>query len=278
MWREVDQLMLASFDASGHESDQPFLVVGGFVSSAGDWDEFSDLWLKRLREDGLPYFHASQFASGNGIFDGWKAKEARTRALAADLMDIIVSHAFRYFVHGVKPAEFNMAFTDEDRETFNINAYALCGRTCVADLGRWIRRDSLQWDLGRVPDLVFEHGDKGKGKLRDMLVKHNYPEPQFLPGKIPLETKLGAVPPYVPLQAADWIAYESFRLLKLGSDNRDEWRWPMRQFVNRMQGVLGFWSVSGLNQVKDDLAVLNSGTTTATQIVIADPLPDGRIF
>jgi hypothetical protein len=162
-WREVKQAMLACFDASGHECDRPFLVVAGFVSSAGDWDDFAQKWIKRLNEDGLPYFHANQFAWSKGIFDGWK--EERKRPLAADLMDIISGHAYRYFIQAIKPIDFNAAFTQQERERFHINAYALCGRTCVAELGRWLRGDSLRWDNARVPDLVFEDGDIGKGKI-----------------------------------------------------------------------------------------------------------------
>jgi hypothetical protein len=191
-------------------------------------------------------------------------------------MGLIVSHAYRYFIQGVTPSDFKNAFTEDERATFNVNAYALCGRTCVADLGRWIRGDSLQWDKGRVPDVIFETGDIGKGKLRDLLMKHNYPEPQFLPGKKPLQTKLGLVEPFVPLQAADWLAYESFQLLKLNNADRNQWRWPMRQFYDRMQGVPGFWAQTALERVKDDLDALDKGARVG--VVIADPLPDGRFF
>jgi hypothetical protein len=238
--------MLAVFDASGHESDQPFMVVAGFVSSAGDWDEFSRLWLERLGRDGLPYFHANQFASGSGIFKGWRPSDARTIALASELMALIRQHAYRYFVQGVRPSEFAQAFTPEERKNFDINAYALCGRTAVADLGRFLRGSSLTWDNTRIPDLVFEDGDIGKGRLRDMLVRHNWPVPTFLPGKQPKPTKSGVVKPLVPLQAADWLAYEFFRLLKLDTIERDEWRWAAREFFS-MPGHPGFWTLDGLH-------------------------------
>jgi hypothetical protein len=270
--------MLAAFDASGHESDQPYLVVAGFISSAGDWDDFSRAWLQRLERDDLPCFHAAEFATCSGIFEKWagpEKAECRHR-LSSDLMELIVRHAYRYFVQGVRPEDFRRSFTEDERKAFDINAYALCGRTCVADVGRWIRGDSLQWERRQVPDLVFEDGDIGKGKLRDMLVRHNYPEPQFLPGKTPQETKLGLVQPYVPLQASDWLAYESFRLLKQGTPDRDQWRWAMRQFFDRMQGRLGFWTLPDMDQVKDDLEALDSGV--AAPIVIADPFAGERGF
>jgi len=74
--------MVGCFDASGHESDQPFLVVAGFVSSASDWDAFSVKWMERLERDGLPYFQGNQFASCSGIFEGWDQQEGRRRRLA----------------------------------------------------------------------------------------------------------------------------------------------------------------------------------------------------
>jgi hypothetical protein len=278
-WREVHQFMLASFDASGHESDQPFMVVAGFVSSAGDWDDFSQKWLKRLGEDGLPYFHASRFRSSTGIFDGWDTQEDRRRALARDLMDLVVSHSYRYFITAVKPLEFKQAFTEDERRTFNINSYALCGRYCVAELGRWVRGDDLVFSTERAPDLVFEDGDIGKGKLRDLLVKHHYPEPQFLPGKVPLPTKVGIVPPFVPLQAADWLAYKSFQLLKDGDsalENQDKWRWPMRQFRKNMIGIANLFTPPTLDQIKDDLDALNEDTSG--RVILVQPMSDGRFF
>src|ERR1039458_1092492 len=46
-------MMTACFDASGHERDQRFLVVAGFVSSVDDWIDFDRLWRDRLAKDGL---------------------------------------------------------------------------------------------------------------------------------------------------------------------------------------------------------------------------------
>jgi hypothetical protein len=267
--------MLACFDASGHESDQPYLVVAGFVSSAGDWDDFSVRWTERLRADGLPYFHAQQFASSTGIFDGWKDQEAKRRALGRDLMEVVAAHAYRWFMNGVQPSDMTKTFSDEERRQFHINGYALCGRTCVADLGRWLRGEQLEWNT-RPPDLVFEDGDIGKGLLQDLLVKHNYPAPQFLPGKKPKTTALGVVEPFVPLQAADWLAYEGFRLLKQGTNDRSAWRWAMREFFQHMQGCPGFWMDLALERIKDDLAALDAGHPAP--VVLPRTFADGQHF
>jgi hypothetical protein len=254
-WREAVQVMLGCFDASGHESDRPFLVVGGFVSSAGHWDDFSRLWMERLSRDGLAYFHAAEFEAYVGAFAQYRDDTKRKHALATDLMDLISSHAYRYFVQGVAPADLNRVFTESERGRFNINAYALCGRTCVADLGRWIRGDSYNWANNPAPDLIFEQGDIGRGRLEKLLVNYGYPRPRFLPGKKPLPTKVGTIHPFVPLQASDWLAYEAFRLLMSGTPDRDLWRWPMRQFY-KMVGVLGFWQTEHLEESKPGIEML----------------------
>jgi hypothetical protein len=48
----------AYFDASG-KRDQPIVVVAGFVSSVQLWAEWEREWLKRLSEDGISCFHAT---------------------------------------------------------------------------------------------------------------------------------------------------------------------------------------------------------------------------
>jgi hypothetical protein len=140
----------------------------------------------------------------------------------------------------------------------NLNAYALCGRTCVADLNRWLRPDGLVCQP--APELVFERGDIGEGRLSDLLVKHGYQRPIFKPGKKPWPTKLGVVQPFAPLQAADWLAYEAFRVLKDpgASDDPDTWRWPMRQFFRHMTGTPGFWLGKTLERLKQDLAAMET--------------------
>ena len=64
--------MLAAFDASGNKTDQTILLVAGFVSSVEQWMDFDRDWRKRLEDDGIEYFHATEFAHSRGAFEGWK--------------------------------------------------------------------------------------------------------------------------------------------------------------------------------------------------------------
>lgn len=101
--------MVAVFDASGKE-DQRRLVLAGFISKAKDWQSFHTLWIERLREDGLEYFHMVDFAASQGQFKGWRNSESRRRKLLADLMDLISSHVYRKFGCVIENGQFYADF------------------------------------------------------------------------------------------------------------------------------------------------------------------------
>ena len=102
-------MLTAAFDASGHESDQPYMVVGGFVSSEDEWIKFNVAWRARLALEGVPYFRLSEFS------------HPRHMPFIRDLIDIVAQHAFRRFACFLRTARL----PDHMREEFNLNAYSL---------------------------------------------------------------------------------------------------------------------------------------------------------
>lgn len=216
--------LAAYFDASGHQDDQKYLVVAGFVSSPQEWVNFDRLWGERLRQDGIQFFHANEFAHSIGQFNGWRGDEARRRSLTADLMDIIKRHVFRMFGSVVINEVLNEEISEQTREQYLINAYSLAGRSCAADLRQWLLKERWQ----TVPELIFEDGDIGKGLLRRTLVRDGFAEPIFRPKK-DTETQDGMViQALTPLQPADWLAYEIF----LASKSQSVERWPLQEFLS----------------------------------------------
>ena len=125
-WRGVQLAMLtAAFDASGHESDQLFLVVAGFISSADDWADFSHRWNERLEKDGIPCFHAAACENNTDEFWGWKKKTKEKIKLKEDLIDIINSYSYRLFSSAVEIETLGKAVT---REPHSIWFARLCAR------------------------------------------------------------------------------------------------------------------------------------------------------
>lgn len=90
-------MFTACFDASGTVHDRPYLVVGGYVSSADDWLLFDQEWQRRLSQDGLSYFRRSDCESNRGEFEEWKGKREAKDALLRDLITIISKNRIRFY-------------------------------------------------------------------------------------------------------------------------------------------------------------------------------------
>ena len=187
------------FEASGDEHTQLLLVVAGFVSSAEQWIEWEQKWLERLAEDGLEYFH-------NAELYGWEC--SRKVHLIADLSEITSHYMAHKFGVIIKNTDLVAGLSRAARDKWHIGAYSLAGRTIVSTARLWA--DS--WG-GRLPELIFEKGDKGHGKLRHLMVTQGYPEPIFRPKRAYRDKKSGFLhSPAVPLQAGDLLASQIFAM------------------------------------------------------------------
>jgi hypothetical protein len=246
-WKESRLMALAAyFDASGHEDDQRFLVVAGFVSDGSGWADFDKLWSERLRDDGIAYFHAAEFAHSTDQFAiGWKDNEVRRRMLGNDLMDILKRHVFRKFGCAIINDTLSENMSEEVKTENYVNAYSLAGRTCVTYLWQWLRQN--QWKT--VPALIFEDGDKGQDRLRKGMEQDEFPQPVFKPKKDRIRKDGLIEKGVVPLQAADWLAYESFLAMK--KENLDRWA---RQEFESTPGEIGVYLPSGIQEIQDLLS------------------------
>jgi hypothetical protein len=258
-WRASRLVALAGyFDAAGHEADQKFVVVAGFISSPDDWIDFDRLWRARLAKDGLEYFHATEFAHSVLQFDGWRDQKDKRIALSSDLMDIIRSHAYEKFGCVVVNRVLAEEMSEETKKEFLINAYSLGGRSCAADVRTWQR----SWGGKFVPELVFEDGDIGKGFLRNTLLRDGFAEPLFRPKKDQVTDDGLIIPALTPLQAADWLAYEVF----LATKAKRVKRWPMEQFLLK-HGSIGIYA-------PHNMKTLELALTTPPGEIMLEPIEE----
>jgi hypothetical protein len=186
------------FDASGTEHDQPCLAVAGYLAPAAAWVEFEEPWVRRLKRDGLKYFHAAEIE--RQITD-----RGRLRALYEDLIEIIRGHASRQFGCCIVNSSL-LEFSQAEREEWNLTAYSVAGQACVHQVRAWCRRERFP----SLPEFIFECGDTGKGTLIAVLDEDGgFPTPTFKPKK---DTMKGGflIKGAVPLQAADMLAFELF--------------------------------------------------------------------
>lgn len=247
-WMERGKVTLTAltfaFDAGGDDS-RPCLTVAGFASSVEDWDKFSVAWKERLKQDGADFFHAVSLASFSGLFKHWREREDKyelRKALSADLMHILKSNVYRKFACTVVNKDFNK-MSVEMREEFALCAYSLAGRTCEKHVREYILQD---FSTTTPFFIVFEDGDRGKGKLQKRLNEDGASPISFLPKKDTV-LKDGLVQSgFVPLQAADWLAYElnlaTQRFIDGKLESESQLRWPMQEFLRAPFGYMGTYT------------------------------------
>lgn len=209
-WNDARFVMFtAAFDASGTEHDQSAVVVAGFISSTSDWLDFEKHWNVRLRDDGIEYFHMVDFAASRNQFKGWKNQEVRRRTLLSDLLDIIARHCYRKFGCAVLVKEWQAGISQANKEHFRISAYCIAALFSTVDVDAWTQLEQMN----NPAEIIFEDGDTGKGLLQHYMSSRK-PDPIFRPKQDTARKDGSVIPGFVPLQAADFLAYEIIQGVK----------------------------------------------------------------
>jgi hypothetical protein len=258
-------MLTFAFDGGG-DAGTEYMTVAGFASSVDDWDDFSVKWKSRLDRDGIEFFRTVDANSFRGPFEHWRDlpnKNQLRRALFADLIDLIKSHTYRKFSCTIINGDFQNTNT-ELREAFAESAYSVAARTCEKLARLWVMRE---WKSCRGMEIacIFEAGDLGQGKLQDRLRKdYGHIPPSFRPKKDTIVENGDFVHGFVPLQAADWLAWEINRAArdfypeKLESES--QLRWPMQQLLRKPEGYIGIYTLENLRKMDDMIELENKIT------------------
>jgi hypothetical protein len=148
------------------------------------------------------------------------------------------------------------------RNELRLSAFALAALTCEKNVRRYILSE---W-RGSNPDMpvriVFEHGDEGYGDLSYWLKPGTGTIPPSRAYKKDTIQDDGLkIYGFIPLQAADWLAYElglSVRQMESGKVKKiSELRWPMREFM-AIKGDAGTYYAHDIKDVESKLNILRN--------------------
>jgi hypothetical protein len=99
------------FDDSGSHPDGDWYVLGGFISTAGQWQRFSDTWtLALMREPAIDYFKMSEAHNLTGQFKGWPAPLRDQKVL--ELAEVIEKYAVARISAVVNQGDYNQHIKD----------------------------------------------------------------------------------------------------------------------------------------------------------------------
>lgn len=204
-WRKALFVMLALYsDCSRSGQNDGVTVVSGWLSSGELWLGFESDWATVLRRFDVPYFHMKEYAHSTGAFEtGWRGENEKRQRFIEALLAVIDRYALASFASMIERKTF-----DEVNREFQVREYfgtefAICARLCIAEANRWMREHAYE----PPPEYVFEDGDP-RGRLTWLLESIGYPPPSYKPSRDRLAKDGTMIRGLLPLQAADFAAYE----------------------------------------------------------------------
>jgi hypothetical protein len=238
--------MLAIYcDDSGTDKTNRSAVVAGYLSSVAQWELFIKEWEATLKGFKVKQMHRSDLETFNGEYTqarGWNPD--RRKAFLQRLQPIITRRTKLPIGTAVIRKDYDEIVPEQVRAKFG-GVYGWCAHTCLVKLRIWCDRkcrrhqNPIEW--------VFEAGTIGHGQVHSMFDElygkqqngrdwlHNWRIKRWsFQGK---DT--------VPLQAADVLAYEVFKLVEnqiLDNSKKHDVRQSMRHLMGANDGrYLDFW-------------------------------------
>jgi hypothetical protein len=212
---------VACFDDSGTHEGSRAVVVAGYVSTAKGWEGFTTEWAAALHEWRLEHFHMTDFAAKAPPYD-WEEPERRRRL--DRLIGIINTYAFGSVGILIPKEPFDRIFSERAKQICG-GAYGLATTACWMDLAQIMREERID---GWV-DYVLEAGSKGVGEITRVFTA-NLKDPESKAHLRLLSLRFKDKRGFLPLQAADMLAYElykDFPRQPMGGLERKRWRYPI---------------------------------------------------
>jgi hypothetical protein len=194
------------FDESGTHFGSKALSVAGYISTVERWLNFEQEWKAALKEfGGLEFFHMADFVAHEGIYKTWTEDERKGRL--ARLIAIINRNVVAGVGFAVSMKSYFRIFSKKAKR-YTGGAYGLAAISCFYDSCTAVRASHPDAKIA----YVFEAGAEGHGQVLkvfdDMFSRREMREAHKM-----LSLKFEGKTSFAPLQAADILSYELYRLL-----------------------------------------------------------------
>ncbi len=223
-------------------------VVGGFFGNQGIWEKVEKLWNEKNERVGVKHFHASHLNAGTYEFQGWN-KNRRIR-YSRDMLRILKDQKKR--LHGISCG----LYADDYRRIISPagqvkmgHPYLVCFKTVIATLAE-------QMDVAGYPpeDRFSVLIDRNQFDVEAVRLFYGMKDnPKFRHGSRLQTCTPASSDDFAGLQAADLVAYETFRLMH----GKRSGVTAIRQALNSMLDTTGFigyqFGQETLERIKDDV-------------------------
>jgi len=196
-------MLCAYLDESGG-ADTAVLAVAGYVSTAAQWRMFARDWSTVLNSHGIKTFHASECEAFRGEFTGWT--EVQRDMFKRSLASVIRERTIYWVSHAVPVQVYSSVANDTVGRAKMGSPYGFCCQQCITGISEWAKR---HWRKDEV-DLFFDQGNKFYNDTSELYRQASQDERGRRKWRI-LDIHFGDRRSLLPLQAADYLAYEIFK-------------------------------------------------------------------
>lgn len=201
--RRVVVVLWAYFDESGSHQQSEVFTLAGLVSTAKRWEHFSAAWLRTLRRFGLTSpFHTQECMNRRGQFKDWP--EDRRIRLLQELARLIKAHIICGVSSSVLVRDFEEVMNAPDDEDEGTYPYVFCLQSCLEEVSARVARP------GEGIACMFE---RIRGVEADATKFFYYLQSSKTWEDTFRTIAFGSAVDFVPLQAADLIAYENYKFV-----------------------------------------------------------------
>ena len=210
--RKLDQrhsvlVLRAYFDDSGTHNGSPACVWGGFMGHVDEWDEIEDGWSALLKREGLASFHMAEIENACGQCDMWP--RARRDSVIHDFRQVLAGRN----IIGIASVTWSSGWEQAARGTWIEDRYIspslFTFEHVIQQALHWAYSAEIQSDISEKVDFVFDLREQEAARGLDAANTYSDAGP-FSPWFS--SAVFRRMKETIPLQAADLIAYETFRL------------------------------------------------------------------
>jgi Protein of unknown function (DUF3800) len=215
--------------------------IGGFFGPDTAWEDFNTEWSSALARFELTEFHSNHWENLKGEFKGWTSD--KKIALIQELATIINSNEIAGVHSAVSLRDFRKIFPLDKPDA----PYFLCFQSCVAEAAYWSgqKRQQVSFWFDQQKQVEF----RANRLFNHVKTADSWVDRCWLGSLTFAGSKL-----CLPLQAADFLAYEGFKHLdnELLNSNRPM-RKPMKLLYGQKQLSGRLWNAESLEELKLEL-------------------------
>jgi hypothetical protein len=190
-------------DESGVHDNSPVLTVAAYLARPSDWRKWTRRW--NATKKPIKVCHATDAANLHGEFEGWT--EERVAELAAKLCAVTTEADFPGIVIGIHMDEFRKAIAARpDLKPVFPTPYVACFQWIVQAIL------NIQASCGTSRRIGFVH--ECNAYQHEALDAFNWVSEHANPQGTVVSLQFGTKAEFVPLQAADILAYEGNKRLR----------------------------------------------------------------